>query len=178
MNELHAIDILTLLVLLWAVINGWRRGVILQLCSLAGIVVSLYVASVYGREAGAVLHLGESWAAPGGFLIVAVATLLVVTLLGRLCRKVFHFAGLGTLDILLGILVSLVKWLLLLSALYSAFAALNRAANFVDEKSLEGSRSFAPICRISDFVLPFVSEAIDNPDWKQWLPDSDKTKNA
>lgn len=178
MNELHAIDILTLLTLLWAVINGWRRGIVLQLCSLAGIVVSLYLASVYGREAGAVLRLGESWAAPGGFLIVAVATLLAATLLGRFCRRIFRFAGLGTLDILLGILISLVKWLLLLSALYSAFAALNRATNLVDEKSLEGSRTFAPICRITDFVLPFVGEAIENPDWKQWLPDSDKTKNS
>lgn len=171
MNDLHAIDILTLLVLLWAVINGWRRGIILQLCSLAGIVASIYLASVYGRGAGAFLHFGETWAAPGGFLVVAVATLLAVTLIGRLCRKVFHFAGLGVPDILLGILISLVKWLLLLSAIYSAFGALNRTARIVDDDSLEHSRTFAPICRITDAVLPFVREAVETPDWKQWLPE-------
>ena len=177
MNELHTIDIITLLVLLWAVINGWRRGIILQLCSLTGMVVSLDLASLYGREAGTWLRLGESWAAPGGFIIVAAATLLAAALLGRLCRKIFHFAGLGTLDILLGILISLVKWLLLLSALYSAFAALNRTTNLMEEGSLERSRSFAPICRICDRVLPFVGEAIETPDWKQWLPDPDKKNN-
>ena len=109
--------------------------------------------------------------------LLSPSPLLAAALLGRLCRKIFHFAGLGTLDILLGILISLVKWLLLLSALYSAFAALNRMTNLMEEGSLERSRSFTPICRISDRVLPFVGEAIETPDWKQWLPDPDKTNN-
>lgn len=176
MNELNAIDIITLLVVLWAVVNGWRRGVVLQLCSLAGIVVSLYLAAAYGPEAGVRLHLGESWAAPGGFLIVAIVTLLTVALIGRLLRRIFRFAGLGALDILLGILISLAKWLLLLSALYSALGALNRTARIVEGESLERSRTFGPVCRIADTVLPFVRESFDATGWERWLPESEPKK--
>ena len=168
MNDLNAIDIITLLVLLWAVIAGWRRGVILQLCSLAGLGLSIYLAIRYGAAAGLALHFGDEWAVPGGFIVVALATLIAVTLIGRLLRKIFHFAGLGVVDILLGILISLIKWLLLLSVLYTAFAALNRSTELVEERSLCSSKSFYPVCHFSDFLLPSLSEMLELPE--EWIP--------
>lgn len=172
MNDLNAIDIVTLLVLLWAVIAGWRRGVILQLCSLAGLGLSIYLAIHYGAAAGRALHFGDEWAVPGGFIVVALLTLIAVTLIGHLLRKIFHFAGLGVLDILLGILISLVKWLLLLSVLYTAFAALNRSTGLVEERSLRTSKSFYPVCHLSDFLLPSLNEMLELPE--EWIPKNEE----
>lgn len=176
MQQLNAIDIITGLVVLWAVVAGWRRGIILQLCSLAGIVVSLYLAARYGSHVGTWLRFGPAWAAPGGFLVVALITLILVNLAGHLFRKIFRFAGLGVLDILLGIAISLVKWLLLLGALYSVFGSLNRTAELVDAEALEGSRTFRPVCRLSESVLPFMKQALTLPDWEEWLPETEKNE--
>ncbi len=177
MNELYFIDIITLLVVLWAVVAGWRRGIVLQLFSLAGIVASIYLAALYGAETGAWLRFGPKWSEIGGFIVVGLAALITVNLIGHLLRKIFHFAGLGVADILLGIAISLIKWLLLLGTIYSLFGSLNRTANFVDAKSLEQSRTFRPVSRISETVLPFVKESLKQSDWEKWLPEPEKEEH-
>ena len=74
----------------------------------------------FGTEAGALLHLDEEFAAAGGFLAVFVVVLIAVAIVGRLLRKVFHFAGFGIPDHLLGVAVSAAKTLLILGLLFSA----------------------------------------------------------
>ena len=170
-SEVNFFDIVTLLVALWAVISGWRRGVILQLGSLAGILLSLYLAAHYGQEAGRLLHLGESWQTAGGFIVVALVTLIGVALLGRLLRKLFQFAGLGLLDILFGILISLTKWLLLLSALYTAFGALNRTLNLVEKEAFARSRTYYPVCRVAEVVMPHLEKVLEGADLEEWIPE-------
>jgi len=40
---MSVIDLIVGLLMLWAVFNGWRQGLILQLCSLAGIVLGAWL---------------------------------------------------------------------------------------------------------------------------------------
>ena len=172
LTEVNFFDIVTLLVGLWAVISGWRRGVILQLGSLAGILLSLYLAAHYGEEAGELLHLGESWRTVGGFIVVALVTLIGVALVGRLLRKLFQFAGLGLLDILFGILISLVKWLLLLSAVYTAFGALNHTLNLVEKEAFGRSRTYYPVCRVAEVVMPHLEQLLEGAEIEEWIPET------
>ena len=57
--------------------------------------------------------------------MVLLAVVLLVAIAGRLVRKLCHFAGFGIADIVLGIAVSVLKYMLLLSVLFSAFDTLN-----------------------------------------------------
>ena len=116
---MSVIDLIVGLLMLWAVFNGWRQGLILQLCSLAGIVLGAWLGIRFGTEAGALLHLDEEFATAGGFLAVFVVVLIAVAIVGRLLRKVFHFAGFGIPDHLLGVAVSAAKTLLVLGLLLS-----------------------------------------------------------
>lgn len=172
LTEVNFIDIVTLLVGLWAVISGWRRGVILQLGSLVGILLSLYLAAHYGEQVGKALHFSAQWCAVGGFILVAIVTLVAVALIGRLLRSLFQFAGLGPLDILFGILISLLKWLLLLSAIYTAFGALNRMLDLVDTQTLNRSRTYGPVCRVAEWVMPHLEELMQGVEATEWLPES------
>lgn len=181
MSEINFFDIITLLIALWAVVAGWRRGVILQLCSLIGIVLSIYLSSRYATTVGEFLGMNDDWKAPGGFIVVAILTLIAVALVGRLLRKVVEVVGLGVVDILLGIAISLLKWLLLLSAVYSVFATLNRSTNMVDDDILKNSKSFYPVTRIADYIMPFVDRAFEGEDLEEMiqeeLPDFDSIDN-
>ena len=171
MGDINFFDIVTTIVALWAIVAGWRRGVILQLCSLVGIVLSIYLSSRYATAAGEFLGMNDDWKSPGGFIVVAILTLIAVALVGYMLRKIVQVAGLGVLDILLGIAISLLKWLLLLSAVYSVFATLNRSTNMIKEESLQKSKSFYPICKVADYVMPFVGKAFDDKSWEEWLPE-------
>ena len=71
---------------------------------------------------------------------------------GRLCR----FAGLGIADILLGVAVSVLKYLLILSALFSAFDKLNADYALVGPRTVGQSKCYEPVLRLSEAVFPFL----------------------
>ena len=58
---MSVIDLIVGLLMLWAVFNGWRQGLILQLCSLAGIVLGAWLGIRFGTEAGASRRQAVSW---------------------------------------------------------------------------------------------------------------------
>lgn len=158
---MNTIDLVVCLVLALAVWNGWRQGFIVQICSLAGIVLGIWLAARFGGEVGALLRLDEEVAQAGGFVAVLVAVVLAVAVAARLMRRLFHFAGLGIADIVLGVAVSVVKYLLVLSALFAAFDRLNADHTLVGEQTLEESRSYRPILRLSGELFPFVERMWD-----------------
>ena len=139
---MNTLDLIVCLVLALAVWNGWRQGFVVQICSLAGIVAGIWIAARFGAQVGGWLRLDDEVAAAGGFVTVLVAVILVVAIAGRVVRKVFHFAGLGVADTLLGIAVSVLKYLLVLSVLFSAFDALNEDYCLVGPRTIERSKSY------------------------------------
>lgn len=153
---MNAVDLIVCLVLALAVWNGWRQGFILQVCSLAGIVAGIWLAAQFGTQVGEWLRLDPDIAAAGGFVTVLVAVILVVAIAGRLVRKLFHFAGFGIADTLLGIAVSVLKYLLVLSVLFSAFDNLNEDYTLVGPETIEKSKSYKPVMRLSEAVFPFL----------------------
>lgn len=153
---MNAIDLIVCLVLALAVWNGWRQGFVLQVFSLAGLVAGIWLAVRFGAAVGAWLRLDETIAAAGGFVVVLLAVMLLVAVAGHLVRKIFHFVGFGVLDIVLGIAVSVLKYLLLLSVLLSAFDALNENYAIVKRQTIEGSKTYEPLLGLSQHLLPFV----------------------
>lgn len=153
---MNTVDLIVCLVLLLAVWNGWRQGFIMQICSLAGIVAGIWLAARFGAEVGGWMRLDPQVASAGGFVTVLVVVILVVAIIGRLVRKLFHFAGFGIADTLLGIAVSVLKYGLVLSVLFSAFDTLNGDYSLVGAPTIEQSKSYKPVMRLSEALFPFL----------------------
>lgn len=153
---MNTIDLIVCLVLVVAVWNGWRQGFIVQICSLAGLVAGIWLAARFGAQVGGWLRLDQNVAAAGGFVAVLLAVILLVAVAGRLVRRLFHFAGFGIPDIVLGVAVSVLKYLLLLSVLCSAFNALNEDYTLVGPRSIEQSKSYKPLLRLSERLFPYL----------------------
>ena len=153
---MNVIDLLVCLVLLVALWNGWRRGFILQVCSLAAIVVAIWLAARFGAAAGEALHIDPAYAPAAGFTAVLVAAVLAVAVLARILRKLFRFAGFGLLDTLLGILVAVVKYVLLLSVLFAAIDRFNVDYALIPAETVASSRTWHPIRDLSHSLLPFA----------------------
>lgn len=154
---MHWIDILVLVVVGVAIFCGVRRGLVMQLCSLVGIVAAVWASARYGATVGGWLHLDMRYAQLVGFGVVLVGSLVLVTLVGYTLRKIFHLAGLGTTDRLLGALVASLKYLLVLSSIFAAFDYANRSYAFVEESKLEQSFCYRPMCSTAQWLLPYVS---------------------
>ncbi|MEG1864421.1 MAG: CvpA family protein [Alistipes sp.] len=153
---MNTIDLVVCILLILAVWNGWRQGFIVQVCSLAALVAGIWLASRFGVQVGALLKLDPAIASAGGFVVVLLAVLLAVALVARIVRKLFHFAGFGLLDIILGIAVSILKYVLLLSVLFSAFAKINVDHTLIRAQLLNESITYRPILRVSEHLFPFL----------------------
>lgn len=158
---MNILDLIICLVLLVALFNGWRKGFILQLCSLVAVVAAIVLASRYGAEAGASLKLDAQYAEPAGFVVVLLVAMLVITLAARLVRKIFRFAGFGLVDILLGVTVAAAKYLLLLSLAFAAFEKINVNYTLLSKEKIEASKGYEPVRNLSRQILPFVGWVSD-----------------
>ena len=109
-----------------------------------------------GNEAGDIVRQRVRGAAG-----VLVAVVLVVAVAARLLRKLFHFAGFGIADIVLGVALSVVKYLLVLSVLVAAFDRLNADYTLADRQTIGQSRSYGPLLRLSEMLPPLLEEVSD-----------------
>lgn len=153
---MNTIDFIVLLVLLVAVWNGWRKGFIVQACSLAAIAAGLWCAVHYGGAVGAMLRLDPSVRAAGGFVAVLVVAIVAVAVAARVLRRLFRFAGFGTLDIALGIAVSVLKYMMVTSALFAAFDKFNADYSLAGRRTIESSKCYRPVLRLSELIFPFM----------------------
>ena len=158
---MNIVDLIVCLILALAVWNGWRQGFIVQICSLAGIVAGIWLAACFGADVGTWLRLDEEVAAAGGFVTVLVGVVLAVAIAARLVRKLFRFAGFGIADIVLGIAVSVLKYLLVLSVLVAAFDRLNVDYSLVGPQTIGESRSYGPLLRLAEMLPPVLEEVGD-----------------
>ena len=111
---MNILDIIVWLALAVAVFNGWRKGFIGKLFSLAGLVGGIWLALGYGARCGEALHMEGTTAAVAGPIVVFVAAAVAANLVGRLVSKACSTIGLGGLDTLLGIALALLQAVLLL----------------------------------------------------------------
>jgi membrane protein required for colicin V production len=152
-------DILTIVALVWAVISGWRSGFVSQLLGLIGIILGVVLSIRYGATVGAMLNIDERFSVVAGFLITLVATLIVATILAKLLARVLSFIGLGWVNTLLGIVLSVVKGLLVLSLLYASIYALNINLQFVEPEYFNNSVSFDVVRECAKPLFDFWNDA-------------------
>lgn len=152
-------DILTLIALAWALVSGWRSGLISQLLSLGGVILGIILAIGYGAEVGSMLNIDERFSVVAGFLITFVATLIVASILAKLLAKILSFIGLGWINALLGVVLSIIKGIIVLGMLYAATFSLNNSLQFVEPQYFDNSVSFNIVREATQPLLKYWEEA-------------------
>ena len=152
-------DILTLVALVWAVVSGWRSGFVSQLLGLLGIILGIVLSLRYGAAVGEMFNIDARFSVVAGFLITFVATLIIATLIARLIARVLSFVGLGWVNTLLGIVLSIIKGLIVLSMLYAAIFALNANLQFVEPQYFDNSISFDLVRKCAEPLFNYWNEA-------------------
>ena len=152
-------DILTLVALAWAVISGWRSGFVSQLLGLLGIILGIVLSLRYGAAVGTMFGIDSRFSVVAGFLITFVAILIVATILSRLLAKVLSFIGLGWVNTLLGIVLSIVKGVVVLSMLYAAIYSLNLNSQLIEPDYFNNSVSFDIVRKCAEPLFDFWNEA-------------------
>lgn len=152
------IDIIIVIATLIAIVAGWRRGFIVQLCQLAGLYFAILVAPEFADEIGEYISTDPAVAYIAGFAIIIVAAWLVVWIIAPLLRKILFWDFLRRVDSLLGMALAIVALFIIASACCSLFNTAN-IGEVRTEKLLElGAKN------LSEEQIEEYAELIDTKD--------------
>lgn len=151
---MNILDIIIIGILLFAIYSGFKDGVVLQIGSIVSIFLGLSLASVFSEEVASLCSIGGEYRATWGFLIIMIATFILMGIVGFVIRKFLKALGLGMVDIILGIVLSICKYALIMSFLFSSFNILNESFEIVPRRQLEESKLYYPISGLTKWAVP------------------------
>lgn len=130
------VDIIIVVAAVIALVLGWRKGFIVQLCQLIGLYIAILLAPEFAEEIGAMVSQDPGVAYLAGFGIIIVAVWLLVWIIAPIFRKILLWDFLRKIDSLLGLALSAVAFIIITSVGCSLFSTAN-IGDLRPEKLLE-----------------------------------------
>lgn len=151
---MNIIDIILLAVALWAIYDGVRDGLLVQIGGVVGLVVGAWLAFRYAERVGIWFGMNGAEASVAGFIAVLVVSVIVITLGSRLLRGVFRWTGLGIFDSLFGAALSVLKMAVIASLVIAAIDTLNVNYSLIGREKIENSKAYLPLRNFSTKIFP------------------------
>ena len=146
---MNKIDIILAIPLIWGAIIGFKKGLILELASLVGLILGMFGAlkfsNLTAEKLNQYVEVSTEWIGLLSFLLTFVAIVIAVFLLAKVLDKMLKIIALGFVNRLLGLLFGLIKYGLILSVLLYFFMNLNEQFRFVEQDVFENSLLVKPI---------------------------------
>ena len=156
------IDIFIGIVLLWAIINGWRHGFLREIVSAGGWIAGIVLAALcykflmpFLSVNGSKLNIGTSIVA---FLILCVIIPIVLGQVAMILTKTLKMLHLGWANSLAGAAVSVLKFGLLLSFAFNVMSL--PQINLLPEEKTVSSKLFEPTVSILSVAKDFISDEV------------------
>lgn len=150
------LDIVVIALLVYAVWEGARQGIIRQVMGLAALILGIFLAWRFGHDLGSVFGLDGTGATIAGFTVILVVVILSVSLLGRLTRGLFKLVGLGIFDNILGIAFSGLKMLLIAGVLLMLVEFADPHGKVITRQIRTSSPMYKVVTAVTGFVFPYV----------------------
>lgn len=160
---MNTIDIIISVLLLFGLVRGIMKGLIVEVASLVALVGGLYGAMNFSFYASDLLKTYVSWDAKyiqiTAFALTFLAIVILVSLLGKFLTKIAKTIALGLLNKILGGLFGALKIALILSIILMFFNKINSSLPFVKKDTLDNSILYKPVSGLAPMVFPFFLEA-------------------
>ena len=161
---MNLLDIILLILLSPGVIRGISKGFLEQVVSLAGIVLSVYMAyhfsepvctwlAQYITVSDTVLHVI-------GFAVMLVGVLIIVMFFAKLLTKVADMASMGWINRVLGFVFSLAVSAVILSILIILFDTVNTKFELVKSPVLTDSVLYGHLKDLGYLIFPYLKQLL------------------
>lgn len=150
------IDLFIIIVAAWALLSGWRNGLVKEIASSVGFLAGLFIAATCYSSFGKYLAVdgseGNMLTSLVAFVILWIITPIALGLAANILTKICKTIHLGGINSLAGAAVSLLKFTILLSCVLSAMSALH----ILDEERVAGSRLFTPVKGVVSGIVDYA----------------------
>ncbi len=159
-KRMSYIDIIIGILLLLAAINGFRKGFVVEVASLAALILGIwgairfsYITSDFMVENFNITsrHLGVI-----SFIITFILIVILVHLVGKVADSFIKAAQLGFINRLAGLFFGFIKSALILSIVLMVIDTIDENVHIIPQKAKENSRVYEPVKMLVPTIFPFV----------------------
>ncbi|HEY3370917.1 MAG TPA: CvpA family protein [Prolixibacteraceae bacterium] len=157
---MNYIDLVLGILLIIAAIQGFRKGFIVELASLAALVLGIWGGIKFSDVTAEFItkHTGyqSDHLSTIAFLITFVLIIILVHTLGKMLDTVVKAVFLGFLNRLAGVIFGVMKAAVILSILLLLFDDVDENVHILPVKQKEESKLYTPMKQIVPTLFPFI----------------------
>ena len=169
--NINSLDIILLVPLLLFAFNGYKKGIIIEIATLAALVLGIYAALFFSGYTANLLtgsfNISTEYLNIIAFIVTFIGVLIVVMFIGKLLEKIVNLLMLGIVNKLAGALFGILKGALLLSILIFLVNYFDTDASIIKKEA----RTQSVLYKNVEPVAPWIYEKFNLEKLKKNIPD-------
>lgn len=157
---MNLLDILLALPLCWLIFQGWKKGVVRESATLAGVVAGIWAAVHFSQWVATWLHLTGDSSILVAFFITFVGVLVLVWLLGRSIEGLLKAAKLTLANKIAGATLGMAKGLCILAVVLNGIVMLDRGEHLITPATKEKSLLYTPVYSTGNLLISSLKDFI------------------
>lgn len=157
---MNYIDIILLILLVLSAINGFRKGLISEVASLAALILGIWGAIEFSYITSDFLvenfHLTTEYLNIISFVVTFVVIVILVHIVGNTVSKMAETVMLGYVNKLAGLVFAVLKSALILSIILVVFDKIDQDVKILPKEAKSNSRMYEPIRSLAPSIFPFI----------------------
>lgn len=168
---MNIIDIILLILLALGVIQGFRKGLIHEVATLAALILGIYGAIKFSDYTASLLiehfQLAGKYLPVISFAITFLAIVIAVHFLAKILDKLVKAIALGFVNRISGMVFGFFKVAFILSILLFILSTIDKKTRFLPQDKIEGSMLYGPVSGLFPFIFHKIDlENLDIPRFK------------
>lgn len=155
---MNFLDIIIVVPLLWALYKGFKKGLIIEIASLAALLLGIYGGIHFSDAVAGFLQEKFDWNSQYmpliSFTITFLGIVLLVYTIGKVIEKIVDIVALGIANKILGAVFGLLKVAFILSVVIIIFDNFDSKMKIIDQEKKENSMLYKPLKSFSVAVIP------------------------
>ncbi|MFA8299938.1 MAG: CvpA family protein [Hyphomicrobiales bacterium] len=158
---MNYIDIIILIPILYAAYKGSKKGLIIEVASIVGLIAGAFFAVNYSDFTYSVIEnffdLKPQFLTILSFAITFIVVMLVLVTIGKIIERVVDIIQLGPLNKLLGVVFGILKSALIISIIFFILNNFTSERQLFSKESREGSYLYEPVISIAPMIIPYLT---------------------
>lgn len=158
---MNYIDIVLGLLLLFSAISGFKKGLIVELASLAALILGIWGAIEFSDVTTGFLVENFNWNADRldiiSFIITFIVIVVLVHIVGNVVNKLVETVMLGFVNKLAGLVFGILRAALVLSIILVVFDKIDEDVKILSDETKTESRMYEPIRNFAPSIFPFIN---------------------
>ena len=152
------LDLILAVQLCWLTFLGWKKGVVREAATLAGIIAGIWAAVHLSQWVSTLLKLTGESAILIAFFITFVGVLVLVYLLGRSLERLLKTVHLTLPNKIVGALLGIAKALCVLAVVLNGIVLLDRQEKIIPPATKEKSLLYKPVYNTGNLLVESLKD--------------------